>query len=123
MSPKMPASATPIESTTAMQPAGIASIAARVEIGEPQLSGVARSSRAGTKRSVKARPTSRGCPGLIGRVPRIQHVAQALLQQDRRQRRGGHLRQRLDGARVELHRDLGGGHRRRLLQGRLNAKA
>ena len=34
-----------------MQPSGIASIAARVEIGEDQDSGVARSSRAGTNRS------------------------------------------------------------------------
>jgi hypothetical protein len=50
----------------------MASIAVRVEIGEDQDSGVARSSRAGTKRSVKAGPTSRGCPGRSGRVPRIQ---------------------------------------------------
>ncbi len=53
-------------------PSGMASMAARVEIGDPQLSGVARSSRAGTNRNVKARPTSRPWPGLIGRVPRIQ---------------------------------------------------
>ena len=72
MSPKMPASVTPIESTTAMQPAGMSSMAARVEIGDDHDSGVARSSRAGTKRSVKARPTSRGCPGRSGRVPRSQ---------------------------------------------------
>src|SRR3954463_13098755 len=72
MSPKMPASATPMASTTAMQPFGMASIAVRVEIGEDQDSGVARSSRAGTKRSVKAGPTSRGCPGRGGREPRIQ---------------------------------------------------
>src|SRR5258707_7600515 len=50
----------------------MASIAVRVEIGEDQDSGVARSSRAGTKRSVKAGPTSRGCPGRSGREPRIQ---------------------------------------------------
>src|SRR5204863_4615479 len=50
----------------------MASIAVRVEIGEDQDSGVARSSRAGTKRSVKAEPTSRGCPGRSGREPRIQ---------------------------------------------------
>src|SRR4051812_19121748 len=72
MSPKMPASLTPIASTTAMQPCGIASIAVRVEMGEDQDSGVARSSRAGTKRRVNASPTSRGCPGLSGREPRIQ---------------------------------------------------
>ena len=56
----MPASVTPMASTTAMQPAGMASIAVRVEIGDDQDSGVARSSRAGTKRSVKAGPTRRG---------------------------------------------------------------
>src|SRR6266852_8010509 len=50
----------------------MASIAVRVEIGDDQDSGVARSSRAGTKRSVKAGPTSRGCPGRSGREPRIQ---------------------------------------------------
>src|ERR1700761_2705040 len=72
ISPKMPASLTPMESTTAIQPAGMASIAVRVEIGDDHDSGVARSSRAGTKRSVKAGPTSRGCPGLSGREPRSQ---------------------------------------------------
>src|SRR5690349_3679979 len=71
MSPKMPASVIPIASTTAMQPSGIASIAVRVEIGDDQDSGVARSSRAGTKRSVKAGPTRRGRPGRSGRAPRI----------------------------------------------------
>jgi hypothetical protein len=50
----------------------MASIAPRVEFGEAQLAGVAKSSRAGTKRRVKAGPTSRGCPGWSGRVPRIQ---------------------------------------------------
>ncbi len=68
----MPASVMPMASTTAMQPSGMASIAVRVEIGDDQDSGVARSSRAGTKRSVKAGPTSRGCPGRSGRAPRIQ---------------------------------------------------
>src|SRR5271155_5155587 len=72
MSPKMPASVMPMASATAMQPAGIASIAVRVEIGDDQDSGVARSSRAGTKRKVKAGPTSRFCPGRSGREPRIQ---------------------------------------------------
>src|ERR1700674_4908678 len=72
ISPKMPASVTPMASTTAMQPSGMASIAVRVEIGDDQDSGVARSSRAGTKRRVKAGPTSRGCPGRSGREPRIQ---------------------------------------------------
>ena len=72
MSPKMPAVVTPMASATAMQPSGIASIAARVEIGLPQLSGVARSSRTGTKRSVKAGPTSRLPPGTSGIAPFIQ---------------------------------------------------
>src|SRR5471032_979262 len=72
ISPKIPASVTPMASTTAMQPSGIASIAVRVEIGNDQDSGVARSSRAGTKRKVKAGPTSRGCPGVSGREPRNQ---------------------------------------------------
>src|SRR5262249_21833704 len=72
MSPKIPASVMPMASTTAMQPAGIASIAVRVEIGDDQDSGVARSSRAGTKRKVKAGPTRRGIPGFSGRAPRIQ---------------------------------------------------
>src|SRR4051812_14513924 len=72
MSPKMPASVTPIASATQMQPSGIASMAARVEIGLDHDSGVARSSRAGTKRSVKALPTRRGWSALRGRVPRIQ---------------------------------------------------
>src|SRR2546421_6794645 len=59
ISPKMPAVVTPIASATAMQPSGIASMAPRVEIGCAQLAGVARSSRTGTKRSVKAGPTMR----------------------------------------------------------------
>ena len=50
----------------------MASIAARVEIGEAQLAGVARSSRAGTKRSVNAGPAMRGWPGFSGAAPRIQ---------------------------------------------------
>ena len=72
MSPKMPASVTPMASTTATQPSGIASIAARVEIGAPHEAGVDKSSRAGTNRSVKARPTTRPWPGRSGLVPRIQ---------------------------------------------------
>jgi hypothetical protein len=50
----------------------MASIAVRVEIGDDQDSGVARSSRDGTKRNVNAGPTNRFCPGRSGRVPRIQ---------------------------------------------------
>ncbi len=59
-------------SATAMQPSGIASIAPRVDVGEDHDSGVARSSRAGTKRRVKARPTTRAMPSRSGRGPRIQ---------------------------------------------------
>ena len=79
MSPKMPASVTPMASTTATQPAGIASMAARLEIGEDQDSGVARSSRAGTKRTVKARPTTRLCPARRGRGPRSQTLRSPFL--------------------------------------------
>ena len=75
----MPASRQPPAPATATQPAGIASIAARVEVGELHDSGVARSSRAGTKRSVKARPTTRGCPGCSGRVPRIHTLRRPFL--------------------------------------------
>ena len=75
----MPASLTPMASTTAIAPSGIASIAARVEIGDDQDSGVARSSRAGTKRSVNASPTRRGCPGRSGRAPRIQTLRSPFL--------------------------------------------
>src|ERR1700684_2719616 len=72
MSPKMPASVTPMASTARLQPSGMASMAVLVEIGDDQDSGVARSSRAGTKRSVKAGPTSRFCPGRNGFAPRSQ---------------------------------------------------
>ena len=89
----MPASVMPSAPTTAMQPAGIASMAARVEIGEPHDAGVARSSRAGTKRSVKARPTSRGWPGAQRPRAAQPHVAQAVLEQHRGQRGGRHARQ------------------------------
>ena len=65
----------PIASATAMQPSGIASIAPRVEIGLAQLSGVARSSRAGTNRMVKAgpdQPLAARAPSGFG--PAIQHL-------------------------------------------------
>src|SRR5690606_11247302 len=52
-------------------PSGMASIAARVEIGLAQAAGVARSSRAGTKRKVKAGPTTRGWSRCSGMAPRI----------------------------------------------------
>ena len=59
MSPKIPAAVTPMASATAIAPAGMSSMAPRVERGLDQLSGVARSSRAGTKRKVKAGPAMR----------------------------------------------------------------
>jgi hypothetical protein len=62
MSPKIPASMPPKALTTAMQPAGIASMTARVEFGEPHEAGVAGCPRTGTKRSVNAVPINRGCP-------------------------------------------------------------
>ena len=68
----MPASVTPMASPTAMQPSGMSSIAPRVERGDDQDSGVARSSRTGTKRSVKAGPTTRSPALNSGRGPRIQ---------------------------------------------------
>src|SRR5579862_3381542 len=79
ISPKMPASVTPMASTTAIQPFGMASIAVRVEIGDDHDSGVARSSRAGTNRRVKAGPTSRFCPGRNGFVPRSQTLRKPFL--------------------------------------------
>ena len=57
----------------------MASMAARVEVGEDQDSGVARSSRAGTKRNVNARPTLRCSPGRSGRVPRIHTLRSPFL--------------------------------------------
>ena len=97
MSPKMPASVTPMASTTAMQPSGMASIAVRVEIGDDQDSGVARSSRAGTKRSVKAGPTSRGCPGPQRLRAAHPDVSQALLEQHGGDGGGGHAGKGRDG--------------------------
>jgi hypothetical protein len=80
MSPKMPASRRPIASTTAIAPAGIASIAARVEIGDAHDAGVARSSRAGTKRSVNgAADDALGSRSASGRAPRIQTLRRPFL--------------------------------------------
>ena len=68
----MPASPLPMASATATQPSGMASIAPLVERGLAHDSGVARSSRAGTKRSVKAGPTTRSPALAKGFGPRIQ---------------------------------------------------
>src|SRR6187200_84490 len=72
ISPNMPAPVTPIASATTTQFSGMASMAPRVEIGFDQLSGVARSSRTGTKRSVKAGPTTRLPEKPNGIAPAIQ---------------------------------------------------
>ncbi len=72
MSPNIPAPVTPIASATTTQFSGMASMAPRVEIGFDQLSGVARSSRTGTKRSVKAGPTTRFPENPNGIAPAIQ---------------------------------------------------
>ena len=54
--------------------------APRVEVGEDQDSGVARSSRIGTKRKVKARPTTRSPVALEkGRGPRSQELRMPFL--------------------------------------------
>src|SRR6476661_10077412 len=72
MSPKIPAPVTPMASATTTQFCGMASMAPRVEIGFDQLSGVARSSRTGTKRSVKAGPATRLPEKPNGIAPAIQ---------------------------------------------------
>ena len=72
MSPKMPASVQPSAATTATHPSGIASIAVRVDTGDDQEAGVARSSRAGTKRRVKAGPTTLSWLGFSAAHPRTQ---------------------------------------------------
>src|SRR4029077_20948287 len=72
MSPKIPALGTPIASATATTPSGMSSIAARVEIGLDQLSGVAKSSRTGTNRSGNAWPQIRSPPRTSGFGPLIQ---------------------------------------------------
>ena len=79
----MPASVMPMASATAIAPAGMASMAARVEMGEAHDSGVARSSRAGTKRKVKAAARRSVADRPHGGAAH-PHVAQALLEQNRR---------------------------------------
>ena len=104
MSPKMPAELTPMASATAMQPSGIASMAPRVEIGFDQLSGVARSSRTGTKRSVKAGPDQALAAGNERLRPVHPAAPDALLQQHRGDGGGGDLAQRVVQGRT--HRNL-----------------
>lgn len=95
---------TPLASITAMQPAGISSIAARVDFGEVQEAGVARSSRAGMKRTVKARPTMRGWL-LVRERAADPDVAQSLFQQDRGERGRGDVCQGDEGSGI-----VGSGH-------------
>src|SRR5260370_35867655 len=58
--------------STAMQHLVMSSTAVRGENGDDHDAVVARSTRAGTKRTVKAGRTSRFCPGRSGREPRSQ---------------------------------------------------
>jgi len=69
---EMPAGCIAVADAMGVTSAGISSMAPRVEIGFAQLSGVARSSRTGTKRSVNAGPTRRPPPGTSGCGPFIQ---------------------------------------------------
>jgi hypothetical protein len=66
MSPKMPASVTPMASATAMQPSGIASMAARVEIGFDHDSGVAQVLARRDEAQRERAPDERGWPGFSG---------------------------------------------------------
>jgi hypothetical protein len=59
MSPKTPADRTPIASTTTTAPDGIFSITARGDVGPLTAAAAGISSRAGTKRMVKAGPAIR----------------------------------------------------------------
>src|SRR5262245_6990267 len=80
ISPKMPASVTPMASATTIAPSGIASMAARVDFGDAHDCGVAKSSRLGTKRSVKARPAMRRPAALArGFGPRIHTLRRPFL--------------------------------------------
>ena len=63
---------------------------------------MARSSRAGTKRKVKAGPTILASPRRAAR-DRASTIAQPLLQKDGGERRSRHVFQRLDDARVVAH--------------------
>ena len=103
----MPASRTPSASTTATTPSGIASIAARVDFGEDQDSGVARSSRAGTKRRVKAGPTTR-LPAAVCERHRPAHpgAADALLQKHGGDSGGRGALKRGGGLGRERHEDV-----------------
>jgi methylase of polypeptide subunit release factors len=61
----MPASVTPIASTTATQPSGIASIAARVEIGETQGDTVTALARAAGFADVEVKSDLAGKPRVL----------------------------------------------------------
>lgn len=54
-------------------------MADRVEMGFAHDSGVAKSSRAGTKRKVNARPINLGMPVLMGAGPRIHTLRKPFL--------------------------------------------
>jgi hypothetical protein len=89
-----------------MQPSGIASIAARVEIGDDQDSGVARSSRA----AIEARRDKPQCERAANetRLAVAQrngaahpYVAQAFLEEDRSEGGGGNTGQGFDDLGIE----------------------
>jgi len=85
----------------------MASIAVWVEIGDDQDSGVARSSRAGTKGKVKAGPTSRGSPGLKRTRAAHPDISQSLLEQNRGDGGGGHAGKGCDRLGGQGHRKSG----------------
>jgi hypothetical protein len=78
MSPKIPASSTPHEATTATLPCGISSIAYRVDRFEESEAGIARSSLPGTKRMVNAGPAIRRVFGSSKFAPLIQTLRNPL---------------------------------------------
>ena len=113
MSPKIPAELVPIASTTAIAPSGIASIAARVEVGDAHDAGVARSSRAGTKRK-RERTADAALGQPLGERPGAADpdVAQPLLEKHGGERRGRDAGERVARRVVErLGRDAVHGRR------------
>ena len=106
MSPKMPASVTPMASTTAMQPSGIASMAARVDFGEDQDF---------RRREILARrhEAKRECGPDEPRLSRPQRsrapdpdVAQAFLQKDRGDGRRRDLGENFDDLGIGCHGEI-----------------
>src|SRR5262249_45301136 len=105
MSPKIPADVTPIASATAMQPPGISSMAPRVETGFALLSGVAKSSRTGTKPQ-RERGTHEASAGNERLRPAHPAAPDAFLQQHGGDGRGGDRAQRVVKGRTHEHTSL-----------------